>query len=100
MLIEIGLLELVIRNLSSKTWAIEILTQAARREPDYFSAHLRLASLYGLADRIDVARAELAVALRINAKFKMVMAEAFYASSKIASAERFKLGLRKVGLPG
>ncbi len=95
-----GILANALEELGRNDEAIEVLTEAARREPDYFSAHLRLASLYGLADRIEAARAELAVALRINPKFKMAMAEAFYASSKIASTERFKLGLRRAGLPG
>jgi hypothetical protein len=54
---------------------------------------------YGLTDQIDEAKAELAAALRINPRFTMALAEAFYASSKIASSEQFKLGLRKAGLP-
>lgn len=58
-----------------------------------------LASLYGLGDQIEPAKAELAAALRINPKFTMAMADAFYASSNKASNERFKLGLRKAGLP-
>ena len=95
-----GILANALDELGRNGEAIEVLTEAARREPDYFSAHLRLASLYGLGDQVDAARAELSAALRINPKFTMAMAEAFYASSKIAATEQFKLGLRKAGLPG
>jgi hypothetical protein len=59
-----------------------------------------LASLYGLTGQIEEARKQLAVALRINPKFTMAMADAFYASSKNESTDRFKLGLTKAGLSG
>jgi TolB-like protein/class 3 adenylate cyclase len=93
-----GILGNALEELGRNTEAIEVLTESVRREPDYFSGHLRLASLYGLGDQIEAAKAELATALRINPKFTMAMAEAFYASSNRASSERFKLGLRKAGL--
>jgi adenylate cyclase len=93
-----GILANALEELGRSAEAIEVLTEAVRREPDYFSGHLRLASLYGLADQIDAAKAELSAALRINPKFTMAMAEAFYASSNNESTERFKLGLRKAGL--
>ena len=73
--------------------------EALRLDPEYFSGHLRLASLYGLAGRTDAAKAELLAALKINPRFTMAMAESFYASSNKASTERFKLGLRNAGLP-
>jgi adenylate cyclase len=94
-----GVLANALEELGQNVNAIEVLTEAVCREPNYFAGHLRLASLYGLTDQIDEARAELAAALRINPRFTMALAEAFYASSKIASSERFKLGLRKAGLP-
>ena len=78
--------------------AIEILTETVRRDPDYFSGHLRLASLYGLENDIERGKASLANALRINPKFTMAMVEDFYVSSSKVSTERFKLGLRKAGL--
>ena len=40
---------------------------AVRREPDYFSGHLRLASLYGLTERLDAAKSALAAALLLAA---------------------------------
>ena len=94
-----GVLANALEELGRNGEAIEVLTEAVRREPDYFAGHLRLASLYGLGDQIDSARAELGAALRINPRFTMAMAEAFYASSKIELSERFKSGLRKAGLP-
>ena len=93
-----GILGNALEELGRNAEAIEILTKSVRRDPDYFSGHLRLASLYGLGDQIEPAKAELAAALRINPKFTMAMAETFYASSNKASSERFKLGLRKAGL--
>ena len=93
-----GILGNALEELGRNAEAIEILTESVRRDPDYFSGHLRLASLYGLGDQIELAKAELAAALRINPKFTMAMAETFYASSNKASSERFKLGLRKAGL--
>ena len=93
-----GILGNALEELGRNAEAIEILTEFVRRDPDYFSGHLRLASLYGLGDQIEPAKAELAAALRINPKFTMAMAETFYASSNKASSERFKLGLRKAGL--
>jgi adenylate cyclase len=93
-----GILGNALEELGRNAEAIEILTESVRRDPDYFSGHLRLASLYGLGEQIEPAKAELAAALRINPKFTMAMAETFYASSNKASTERFKLGLHKAGL--
>jgi adenylate cyclase len=93
-----GILGNALEELGRNAEAIEILTESVRRDPDYFSGHLRLASLYGLGEQIEPAKAELAAALRINPKFTIAMAETFYASSNKASTERFKLGLHKAGL--
>ena len=95
-----GILGNALEELGRNAEAIEILTEFVLLEAstDYFSGHLRLASLYGLGDQIEPAKAELAAALRINPKFTMAMAETFYASSNKVSSERFKLGLRKAGL--
>ena len=95
-----GILGNALEELGRNDEAIDVLTESVHREPDYFSGHLRLASLYGLTQRLDAAKAALATALRINPKFTMAMAEAFYAASNKASTERFKLGLRNAGLPG
>jgi adenylate cyclase len=94
-----GVLANALEELGRNSEAIEILTETARLDPNYFSGRLRLASLYGLTDQADAAKAELAAALHINPRFTMAMAEGFYASSSKASTERFKLGLRKAGLP-
>jgi adenylate cyclase len=93
-----GILANALEELGRNSEAIEILAEAVRIDPEYFSGHLRLASLYGLADRADAAKAELAAALSINSRFTMAMAENFYASSNKVSTERFKLGLCKAGL--
>lgn len=95
-----GVLANGLEELGQDAEAIEALTEAVRLEPDYFSGHLRLASLYGLTGQIEKAQKQLAIALRINPKFTMAMADAFYASSKKESTERFKLGLTKAGLTG
>jgi adenylate cyclase len=94
-----GVLANALEQLGQTAEAIELLTAAVRLEPDYFSGHLRLASLYGLTGQIEEAQKQLAIALRINPKFTMAMVDAFYASSKKESTERFRLGLTKAGLP-
>lgn len=93
-----GILANALEELGRNAEAIEILTETIQLDPVYFSGRLRLASLYGLTDQADRAKAELDAALRINPKFTMAMAEAFYASSRKTSTERFKRGLRKAGL--
>ena len=93
-----GILANALEELGRNSEAIEILSEAVRLDPEYFSGRLRLASLYGLIDQTDAAKGELAAALNINPKFTMAMAESFYASSNKASTERFKLGLRNAGL--
>jgi predicted Zn-dependent protease len=40
-----GILGNALEELGRNTEAIEVLTESVRREPDYFSGHLRLASL-------------------------------------------------------
>jgi len=95
-----GVLANALEQLGQTAEAIELLTAAVRLEPDYFSGHLRLASLYGLTGQIEEAQKQLAIALRINPKFTMAMVDAFYASAKKESTERFRLGLTKAGLPG
>ncbi|HUB94422.1 MAG TPA: hypothetical protein VL993_00805, partial [Stellaceae bacterium] len=93
-----GILANGLEELGQNLEAIEVLTEAVQGAPDYFAGRLRLASLYGLEDRIDEAKMELAAALQINPRFTMAMAEAFYASASPHSTERFKRGLRKAGL--
>jgi len=95
-----GILANALEELGQNTEAIEVSTEAVRVEPDYFSGHLRLARLCGLTGQIEKARKHLAVTLRINPKFTMAMADAFYASSKKKSTDRFRLGLTKAGLSG
>jgi adenylate cyclase len=95
-----GVLANALEELGQNVEAIETLVEAVRLEPEYFSGHLRLASLYGLTGQIEEAQQQLAIALRINPKFSMAMADAFYASAKKESTDRFKLGLTKAGLSG
>jgi tetratricopeptide (TPR) repeat protein len=78
-----GALANALEQLGQTAEAIELLTAAVRLEPDYFSGHLRLASLYGLTGQIEEAQKQLAIALRINPKFTMAMVDAFYASSSL-----------------
>jgi adenylate cyclase len=88
-----------LEELGKSEEAITVLVQAVHREPDYFAGHLRLASLYGLTDRIEFAEAELDAALKINPRFTISMADAFYGSANAASTLRFKRGLSRAGLP-
>lgn len=94
-----GILANALEDLGQSREAIEVLHEAVRRDPDYFSGHIRLASLYGLTGETAAAKSELAAALRINPKFTMGMAEAFYASARADLTARFKSGLRLAGLP-
>jgi adenylate cyclase len=93
-----GILANGLEHLGQNGEAIEVLREAIGRDPDYFSGHIRLASLYGLTGEIPAAKSALAAALRINPKFTMGMTEAFYASARADSTERFRNGLRQAGL--
>jgi tetratricopeptide (TPR) repeat protein len=92
-----GVLANALEELDDEDEAVAVLETAIRREPEYFAGHLRLASLHGLAGRIEAANAERAEALRINPRFTLDGAAAFYGSANAAATERFKLGLRKAG---
>ena len=78
--------------------AIEPLTTAVKRDPDYFAGHLRLASLYGLAGRASEAEAEAVEVLRINPRFDLSKAEGFLGPNNPA-LDQFIEGLRAAGLP-
>lgn len=79
--------------------ALDVLRRAVNRNPDYFPAHLRLASLCGLAGNVKEATAAASEVLRINPRFTLGLADGFYPSSDPRRLERFRDGLRKAGLP-
>jgi tetratricopeptide (TPR) repeat protein len=88
-----------LENMDKTDEALEVLQHAIGRNPDYFPGHLRLASLLGLAGRLDEATAAVSEVLRINPRFTLAHADGFYPSSDPQRLERFVEGLQKAGLP-
>jgi tetratricopeptide (TPR) repeat protein len=95
----LGILANALEEMRRDSEAVDILRTAIAREPNYFSGHLRLASLLGLADRIDEAEAQANEVLRINPRFDLSRAASFYPTANPNSLERFVAGLLKAGLP-
>jgi adenylate cyclase len=94
-----GVLANALEQLGRDAEAVDILQMAVAQDPDYFSGHLRLASLYGLTGRIDDAKVQAAEVLRINPRFDLSRAPSFYTTANPDFRERFLDGLRKAGLP-
>jgi adenylate cyclase len=94
----LGILGNALVDTNREEEAIEPLTMAVNRDPDYFSGHLRLASLHGLAGKITEAHEEASEVLRINPQFDLSKAEAFLGLNN-PTLERFIEGLRAAGLP-
>ena len=94
----LGILGNALVDTNREEEAIEPLTTAVHRDPDYFAGHLRLASLHGLAGRISEAHEEASEVLRINPQFDLSKAEAFLGLNN-PTLERFIEGLRAAGLP-
>ncbi len=79
--------------------AIELLETALARDPNYFSGQLRIASLLGLAGRLDEARHHAHEALRINPRFDRASVTLYYRTGNAEALARFVDGLRKAGMP-
>jgi adenylate cyclase len=94
-----GVLANALEQLGRDDEAVDVLQKAVARDPDYFAGHLRLASLYGLAGRIDEAKTQAAEVLRINPRFDLSRAPSFYLTTNPDFLERFVDGLRKAGVP-
>jgi TolB-like protein/class 3 adenylate cyclase/cytochrome c-type biogenesis protein CcmH/NrfG len=95
----LGIRANALENMDNTEEALEVLKLAVHRNPDYFPGHLRLASLLGLAGRLEEAAAASSEVLRINPRFTLAQADAFYRSSDPRRLERFCDGLREAGLP-
>jgi adenylate cyclase len=95
----LGILGNALMDLRRDVEAEEILAAAVEREPEYFSGHLRLAALYGLAGRSEEARYQVSELLRINPRFDVSRAEAFIGLGNPESLRRFVEGIRLAGVP-
>jgi adenylate cyclase len=78
--------------------ALELLQSAVARDPNYFSGHLRLASLLATLERIEEARHHAREAPRINPRFGRASISAYYKTSDEAVLTRFLGGLEAAGL--
>lgn len=68
------------------------------RNPNYFSGHLRLASLLGLEGQLDKAKKHAQEALRINPGFNASAVKSFYKTEDQAALASFVDGLKKAGM--
>ncbi|MEE8043432.1 MAG: adenylate/guanylate cyclase domain-containing protein [Pseudomonadales bacterium] len=80
--------------------ALDIFHELVNRQPDYVSAHLHLAGLYGSLGEIERAREAVTEVLRINPQYRVTSAASFYLSSDEDRKRNFLDHLRKAGLPG
>ena len=79
--------------------ALNVFAELVRRNPNFISAHLHLAGLYGEAGEAEQAREEVGEVLRINPAYRLSHASRFYLSSDMRRKERFLDALRRAGLP-
>ena len=79
--------------------ALDVLDELVRRQPNYISAHLHRAGLYGSLGELEPARAAVAEVLRINPQYRLTAAASFYLSSDEKRKRVFLDSLRKAGLP-
>lgn len=93
-----GVLANALEELRRDEEAIDVLSTAIEHDPNYFSGHLRLASLFGLANRFEEAKIESEEVLRINPRFDLSRAASFYPTANPKSLERFVAGLRIAGI--
>jgi adenylate cyclase len=93
-------------HLGRNAEAIEALEQVVRRNPDFISAHLHLAGLFGQSGEKDKAQKAVAEILRINPAYRLGMARRFTcrptsigrSSSSLRSAKRVCRNKRNEGL--
>ena len=95
----LGMLANALEQMGRDDEAIDTLRVAIARDKHYFSGHLRLASLLGLAGRLDEAKSEVAEVRRLSPRYYLSRAATFYLTADPDFLERFVDGLRKAGLP-
>ena len=78
--------------------AIDVLRKAVSQAPTYFSGHLRLASLLGLAGKTEEAGRLAERAKTLNPRFNWNSLEAYYRAADKTAFERFVKGLRAAGI--
>ena len=78
--------------------AMNLLWRAIAQNQDYFSGHLRLASLLGLAGRLDEAKRHAAEARRLNPRFGPHSLATYYPTKNQAALQRFVNGLEAAGI--
>lgn len=78
--------------------AIELVQAAVQRDANYFSGHLRLASLLGIAGKTDAARAHAEQALRISPRIDRALLKGFYPTNNPEALARFLGGLDAAGI--
>jgi TolB-like protein/Tfp pilus assembly protein PilF len=79
--------------------AIDVFKRLVERQPDYISAHLHLAALYGSMENFEAAKSEVSEVLRINPQYRVSAAASFYLTADQAAKDKFLSNLRVAGLP-
>ena len=92
-----GILANVLEMQQRDEEAMVLLRRALAQNQDYFSGHVRLASLLGLAGRLDEAKRHAAEALRINPRFGSHSVATYYSTKDPAALQRFIDGLEAAG---
>jgi tetratricopeptide (TPR) repeat protein len=77
--------------------ATTLLRRALSQNQNYFSGHLRLASLLGLSGRLEEAKQHAAEARRINPRFGPHSLASYYPTKNQAARQRFISGLEAAG---
>ena len=95
----LGILGNALEQMGRYDEAIETLRAAIVRDPRYFSAHLRLASLFALTGHLEEAKFEVTEILRLTPQYNLSRAASFYLTTDLEMQQRFIEGLRKAGLP-
>ncbi len=79
--------------------ALAVFKEMVGRQPNYMSAYLHLAGLYGSIGEMDAARSAVAEILRLDPKYRVAAASSFYLSANAERKEAFLEHLRRAGLP-
>ncbi len=93
-----GILANVLEMQERDEEAMELLRRALEKNRDYFSGHLRLASLLGLAGQRDEAMEHAAEARRINRRFNRATLANYYPANNEVALQRFMSGLEAAGI--
>jgi adenylate cyclase len=93
-----GILANVLEMQGRDEEAMALLRRAIAQSQDYFSGHLRLASMLGLAGRLDEAKEHAAEARRINPRFGPHSLATYYSTKNQEALQRFISGLEAAGM--